>query len=474
MVKAHTMTNSRKSSVHLILPLFIYTFITITTCQAQTGESNEQLYRRTVNNWRSKRSYQPWEEYTVELLNRWQSSSSLDSNSKSNRQYHQKRLEIVGGFEEGILAIEKATVARGEGQNVKRDQILSQLYCAYGKVLLDLTPLECHNLALDPHTLLIGIETVSKSKNEPPSTFLCKENAENALRNAATLDATNTLAADLLEGITGGTSAHERKPKEFVAELFDSFADSFDEKLVVGLGYVVPKMVGDAAKEALVLSSGGSSGYGAVLDAGCGTGLAGRYLRPLIVGDDGDGNRGGVMIGVDASKKMLDIASKCTTTQGCGLEGSTESEVEEGAIPLYDDLLALDLEEMTLQNTLGKVNKSSNNSKVQGFDLIVAADVLVYFGSISSLLATFAQLSLPGATLVFSCERATEEEAPLGWRLLSSGRFAHTKKHALDAGFQAGWKLVEYKEIVPRMERGEEVQGHLFTFVLNEKDGDEL
>lgn len=472
------MTNARKSSVHLIVPLFIYIFITITTCQAQTGESNEQLYRRTVNNWRSKRSYQPWEEYTVELLNRWQSSSSSDSNS--NRQYHQMRLEIVGGFEEGILAIEKATVARGEGQNVKRDQILSQLYCAYGKVLLDLTPLECHNLALDPHTLLIGIETVvSKSNSQtPPSTFLCKENAENALRNAATLDATNTLAADLLEGITGGgTSAHERKPKEFVAELFDSFADTFDEKLVVGLGYVVPKMVGDAAKEALSSrsSSSGTRGYGAVLDAGCGTGLAGRYLRPLIAGDDdSDGNNGGVMIGVDASKKMLDIASKCTTTQGCGLEGSTESEEkEEGATPLYDDLLALDLEEMTLQNTLGKVNNPPNNN-IQGFDLIVAADVLVYFGSISSLLATFAQLSLPGATLVFSCERATEEEAPLGWRLLSSGRFAHTKKHALDAGFDAGWRLVEYKEIVPRMERGEEVQGHLFTFVLNEKHGDEL
>ena len=40
-----------------------------------------------------------------------------------------------------------------------------------------------------------------------------------------------------------------------------------------------------------------------VLDAGCGTGLAGRFLNPLVQN---------VMVGVDASQKMLDIAEKCT------------------------------------------------------------------------------------------------------------------------------------------------------------------
>eukprot|EP01083_Nonionella_stella_P238219 834964_1 len=102
-----------------------------------------------------------------------------------------------------------------------------------------------------------------------------------------------------------------------------------------------------------------------------------------------------------------------------------------------------------------------------GFDLIVAADVLVYFGSITNLLSTFASISIEGARLVFSCERATEEEAPLGWRLLASGRFAHTKKHALEAAAEAGYELVYYEEIVPRIERGEDVKGHLFGFVLN-------
>uniref|UniRef100_A0A6U5LB49 Methyltransferase domain-containing protein n=1 Tax=Corethron hystrix TaxID=216773 RepID=A0A6U5LB49_9STRA len=413
------------------LPLLLSAIIF--SCRAE--ESLEALYRKAVQNWKSQRSWEPWNEYTKELLQKWQ-------NEKENRH----RLEIVGGFEEGILAIEKATVARGEGQNISRDITLSQLYCAYGKVLLELNADECHGLALDPHTLLIGVEKLSR--DSIPSTFLCRENAENALRNAATLDANNSLAEELLESILGMESVHKRKPKEFVAELFDSFADTFDQKLVEGLGYIVPQLVGEAAERL-------RSSYTAVLDAGCGTGLAGRYLKPLVKD---------VMIGVDASKKMLDIAMECTTRKGCGMDVSVSYDKDIKEEPLYDDLLVLDLEEITLQNTLMKGSMKSN-----GFDLIVAADVLVYFGSLFKLLQTFAKISTSGAGLIFTCELATDEETSLGFRLLSSGRFSHTKSHALEAALNAGYELFSYQEIVPRMEKGEEVRGHLFTFVLKKK-----
>lgn len=334
-------------------------------------------------------------------------------------------------------------------------------------MLLDLNADECHRLALDPHTLLMGVETVSKGGE--PSTYLCVENAENALRNSATLDATNAVAGELLAAITGRESAHERKPKEFVAELFDSFADSFDEKLVRDLGYKVPQLVGGAAKAL-------RSGYRSVLDAGCGTGLAGRHLEPLLAEGEG-GKREGRMIGVDASQKMIDVAAKCTTRKGCGLDMAGQillnGDGREEA-PLYDDLLVLDLEEMTLENTLARKGGDGLPTGVAGFDLIVAADVLVYFGSLTDVLRTFAELSTPGAGLIFSCERASEEEAPLGWRLLATGRFSHTKRHALEAGRDAGYELASYQEIVPRMEKGEEVEGHLFTFVLKNKGHSEL
>eukprot|EP00550_Attheya_septentrionalis_P008107 CAMPEP_0198294880 /NCGR_PEP_ID=MMETSP1449-20131203/24696_1 /TAXON_ID=420275 /ORGANISM="Attheya septentrionalis, Strain CCMP2084" /LENGTH=487 /DNA_ID=CAMNT_0043994975 /DNA_START=86 /DNA_END=1549 /DNA_ORIENTATION=+ len=448
----------------------------------EVDENPEQLFRRTVAQWRSQRNvWIPWMEFTQEILHRFDDAAAAD-----------KRLELVGALEEGILAVERATM--NEGENGIRDAAISQLYAAYGKTLMELNPNECLDLAMDPHTLLIGAETLATAATrqiqgqgdefELLTNDLCVENAENALRNAVTLDATNSVAEQLLETITGANSdnaVHKRKPKEFVAELFDSFADTFDEKLLDGLGYKVPKLVGDVAKHLLQQqqqqqqqdhSSGAK--YSAVLDAGCGTGLAGRFLRPLIATPSNTNSQddGGVMIGVDASQKMLDIAAKCTTHSGCGLKQNNNDGIEINAngetdMALYDNLLVLDLEEMTVENTLGSMDAFRNTNEEQGgFDLIVAADVLVYFGNLETLLATFAKVSRPGASLVFSCERATQDEAPLGWRLLSSGRFAHTKLHAVETASQFGYELLSYQEIVPRMEKGEEVRGHLFGFRL--------
>ena len=115
-----------------------------------------------------------------------------------------------------------------------------------------------------------------------------------------------------------------------------------------------------------------------------------------------------------------------------------------------------------------------SNVDTMGFDLVVAADVLVYFGRLDDVLASFAKVSVLGAALIFSCERTTSGEAPLGWRLLPSGRFAHTKEHAVEAAAKAGYELQDYSEFTPRMEKGEPVKGHLFVFVLQDQALDEL
>jgi len=406
------------------------------------GESPESLFHNTVRKWRSRRDFKVWNGFTDALLSMFGDAEAVNLRNK---------LEIVGALEEGILVIEKATVAMGEGVDIQRDTTLSQMYTTYGQILSQLSAEECHQLALDPHTLLIGAETVSAGDN--PSTFLCIENAENALRNGITLDATNKIAEKLMKEITGtNDSVHQRKPKEFVAELFDSFADTFDEKLN-DLEYKVPKLVGDVVGEL-------KGKYDNVLDAGCGTGLAGRFVRPFITSG---------MVGVDASRKMLDVAAECTSNSGCGISSEMVTDGFRGQEPLYESLLQMDLEDMNIENTLHTISKSS-----RGFDLVIAADVLVYFGSLEKILSVFAKVSAPNATLVFSCERAKNEDAPLGWRLLASGRFAHTKDHIVTYASQVGYELSIYKEIVPRMERGEEVQGHLFGFILNHQVKDEL
>lgn len=444
-----------RSKILLLLLLALAQLTTIHAKSNNQDDKPEALFRQAAQVWRSSGDYQPWIDFSIEILARFdQQTTGTSTESSTAQQSSRLRLELIGALEESILMIEKSTLE--EGENRRRDAALSRLYAAYGHTLTELSSDECQTLALDPHTLLIGADSLDKSK--PPSSHLCIENAENSLRNAVTLDAANQNGQHLLEGLLkdGGADVHTRKPKEFVAELFDSFADTFDEKLLKGLQYKVPKLVGDTVQSL-------RPKYSNALDAGCGTGLAGRFLRQIVTDE---------LIGVDASKKMLDKAAKCTLSSGCGLETlpsykatKVGSETDKA---LYDGLLVMDLEAMTVSNTLHQV-APKNKNEASGFDLIVAADVLVYFGSLESLLRTFAEVSVPEAALVFSCERTTEEEAPLGWRLLPSGRFAHTKQHVEEVAQKVGYKLVDYQEIVPRMEKGKEVQGHLFAYELQKK-----
>lgn len=403
-------------------------------------QSPEKLFRRAASAWQESnaQNYQPFDELSVELLDLF------------HRDAVRNKLEVIGAMEESILILERFVFEQEQGRgDATRDRTLSKLYTAYATALSQLSPSQCQQLAKDPHTLLIGAETVKEA-----STAVCLENADNSARNAATLDATNQEAESLL-AILNSKSVHERKPKEFVAELFDSFADSFDQKLLENLEYKVPALVGNLTKHMMHES------YVNAMDAGSGTGLAGRYLRPLVKEK---------LVGVDASSKMLDIAAKCTVSKGCGLDDGSDSDIN-GNIddrPLYDDLIVMDLEEMTVGDTL---YRNGDRKKTTGFDLIVAADVLVYFGSLENLIRVFAIISEPGAVLVFSCEKAAKEEAPLGWRLLPSGRFAHTKDHAVAVAAKAGYGLKYYEDIVPRTEKGEPVKGHLFGFVLSTPEG---
>ena len=125
---------------------------------------------------------------------------------------------------------------------------------------------------------------------------------------------------------------------------------------------------------------------------------------------------------------------------------------------------------MTLENTLNRGVRTRTN--LDGFNFFMAADVLVYFGDLSALLERFAELSTPGAGLVLSCERAVEGEALLlGWRLLPLGLFLDAGEHVLVDASRVGYEPAMHREIVLRVERGRDVWGHLFAFVLNNRKG---
>ncbi len=197
-------------------------------------------------------------------------------------------------------------------------------------------------------------------------------------------------------------------PPGYVSELFDGYADGFESHLVGHLRYRVPELLSDQLDRVPI-------GTGLdVLDAGCGTGLCGPTLRVIAARLDG----------VDLSPRMLDRARQ----RGC-----------------YDTLHCAEL--------IGFLR-----ARPAAFDLVAAADVLIYIGALDELLAAAWHAVRPGGWLVFS----TEESADAPVLLNRSRRFSHSHAHVLAAA--AGWALQSAASATLRRERGVDVAGRLYVF----------
>jgi len=484
-------------------------FVTAAEETTKPSFSPEILYKQTIAAWQKQRrkgspfSWDIWKNFAKTVTSKYETIIGADGEkaAASKEAGLPNAVEIVGAIEEGILKIEQFVFEQEQSgappnqvDDEARDSALVILYTEYGRLLWYSSEIphppsswdhphpshRCWGLAKDPQTLLIGApERINEyrrhrkkvAEHDHPLLVklfgpLCRDNAENAIRNALSMDETHEEAIELLQEITSSGDANAqqtRKPKEFVAEIFDAFADTFDEQLTKKLEYRVPQIIGDKVGK-ILKSSGKKVQVRNVLDAGCGTGLAGRELRTVLNNQHVD-DKPITLVGVDASPKMLEIAGRCTSKQGCGLPTSSSQDDDDSDPLLYDALVDLDLEEMTIENTLLQV-PTNDLPKGSRFDLIVAADVFVYFGSLDAVLEVFSRIHAPGGLLIFTCERDTQEASSndLGYRLTSTGRFAHTKEHVVGAAQAAGYSLVDYSEIVPRLEKEKPVDGHLFVF----------
>jgi predicted TPR repeat methyltransferase len=200
-------------------------------------------------------------------------------------------------------------------------------------------------------------------------------------------------------------------PPDYVKGLFDQYAGHFDQHLVDVLDYRTPALL-----EAL-LRRHVAAPVGEALDLGCGTGLCGPLLRPLV----------GRLTGVDLSGRMLDKAR---------------------ALGLYDEL------------DCAEIVAFLQGQSVR-WDLVLAADVFVYFGDLAPVFGLVRQALRAGGLFAFSVEALDAAGADASWVITPSNRYAHALGYVERVAAAAGFAVVETAGATLRREHGRDVVGHL-------------
>jgi predicted TPR repeat methyltransferase len=204
---------------------------------------------------------------------------------------------------------------------------------------------------------------------------------------------------------SGGAAAPARADDAYVRDTFDGFAASFDEQLVHHLDYRAPKVLADALQEVLPTAAATLD----VLDAGCGTGLCGPFLRP----------HARRLTGVDLSGGMLARAR------------------QRGG---YDELAEAELTAYFAEHA-------------DAWDVIVSADTLVYFGDLRPVIAAAYSALRAGGWFAFSLEATGGD----GFELSASGRYRHGRAYVERALREAGFTAIDIRADSLRKEAGQPV-----------------
>lgn len=216
---------------------------------------------------------------------------------------------------------------------------------------------------------------------------------------------------DLYSGHMASALAATGKPDpNYVADLFDSYAETFDAHLTGKLEYRVPE-----ALAALLTKHASVSGP--TLDVGCGTGLMAMALPEALRPIDG----------IDIAPKMLAKAQ------------------ERG---IYRHLHAGDAAAVLL----------SEPSLTGPYGLIVSTDVFIYVGEITVLFATLVERLARGGILAFSVELNDGE----GVAIRSSGRFTHSPNYIRALASANGLTVLVEEQHPIRLEREVPIPGQLF------------
>jgi predicted TPR repeat methyltransferase len=209
--------------------------------------------------------------------------------------------------------------------------------------------------------------------------------------------------------------AAPRSDARYVRHLFDQFSTDYDARMIGQLGYRAPAILRELAD--LVMA--GRDGI-AILDLGCGTGLSGAAFADLASRLDG----------VDLSPAMVAKARERN---------------------IYDSLVVGDIETQLIE-------------PAGEYDLILAADTLVYLGDLAPLLAGAARNLKPGGIFLATIERMEGE----GYALGPKRRWRHSESYLRGQAAKCGFDVAGLVACVPRHEANVPVEG--LAVALSRKD----
>lgn len=243
-----------------------------------------------------------------------------------------------------------------------------------------------------------------------------KEQAIAAISKAVRLDPLDPSALHIQASLTGADV--KSSSPVFVERLFDTFAETFDKKLVQDLKYRTPQDVVTVLKSVRP----DPKAFGRFLDVGCGTGLIAEALATHYRIEES--------IGIDLSQKMLDQSRK---------KG------------LYQQLLHGDAVELLYDFE-------------ESIDLVACIEVPIYVGDLWPMTGAVAACLKPGGLYVYSIETLSTGT----YRLLPTQRFAHSIKYVENIAASFGLTPVAGLDTVIRVEMGVAVQGYVGVLIKSD------
>jgi predicted TPR repeat methyltransferase len=309
-------------------------------------------------------------------------------------------LRNSGNYAEAASAFQKALALQPDATDTKAN---------LGITLLEMNQLEHAELCLREVATLMRTPIIYSSLATTLYLRGKRDESMDVYRQWLEIDPDHPIPRHM---VAAGTSAiPERAADEYVATVFDSFAENFETTLL-NLGYQTPQILADMLRSGLGTDA---STPRRILDAGCGTGLAAPLLRPMA----------SQLVGVDLSKGMLDKAR---------------------ARNLYDELAVGEL-------------CAFMSSRPGAFDVIFLADTLVYFGALEQAFDAAHSALAPGGILIFALEARPPEDGGPGYHLEVHGRYSHRPDYATGLLKASGYSVSKVESTVIRKEVHADVNG---------------